>query len=95
MDADQLRALQMPLKARYREDPASAVITLRADGTLGAEAVTCSVETGPYQPRDVQIPRARGRYGLAVPGNRIPSGDSVHQSRYEAFTSSRFVEVLP
>src|SRR5205814_9999179 len=46
MDADQLRALQMPLKARYRDDPGSAVITLRADGTLGAEAVTCSVETG-------------------------------------------------
>jgi hypothetical protein len=28
MNADELRALQTPLKARYREDPASAVVTL-------------------------------------------------------------------
>ena len=46
MDAQQLRAVQAPLKAHYRADPASAVITLRADGELGAEQVTCSVVTG-------------------------------------------------
>jgi uncharacterized OsmC-like protein len=46
MDADQLRALQAPIKARYREDPAAAVITLRAEGELGAEEVSCSVQTG-------------------------------------------------
>ena len=45
MNADDLRALQTPLKARYREAPDSAVITLRAHGRLG-DGVTCSVETG-------------------------------------------------
>ncbi len=46
MNAEQLRALQAPLKARYREDPAAAVVTLKADGTLGEEGITCSVATG-------------------------------------------------
>jgi uncharacterized OsmC-like protein len=46
MDADQLRTLQAPLKGRYREDPASALITLRATGQLGEESITCKVETG-------------------------------------------------
>jgi uncharacterized OsmC-like protein len=45
MKADELRALQAPLKARYREDPAAARTTLRAQGTLGAEGVTCKVGT--------------------------------------------------
>ena len=46
MDTEELRALQQPLKDTYRSDPASAVITLRARGELGAEEVSCSVETG-------------------------------------------------
>ena len=46
MDSAELRAAQAPLKARYREDPAEALVTLRADGTLGAESVSCSVATG-------------------------------------------------
>jgi uncharacterized OsmC-like protein len=46
MDAQKLRALQQPLKDAYRSDPESAVITLRARGELGAEEVSCSVETG-------------------------------------------------
>ncbi len=45
MDRDQLRALQEPLKERYRQEPGSALVTLRATGTLG-EGVTCSVATG-------------------------------------------------
>jgi uncharacterized OsmC-like protein len=40
-----LKSLQAPLKAHYREEPAAALITLHADGALG-EGVTCSVETG-------------------------------------------------
>jgi uncharacterized OsmC-like protein len=46
MDSEKLRALQQPLKDAYRSDPASAVITLRAHGELGAEEVSCSVDTG-------------------------------------------------
>ncbi|WP_028309950.1 MULTISPECIES: OsmC family protein [Derxia] len=45
MNADDLRALQTPIKDRYRVDPASAVITLRASGRAG-EGITCRVDTG-------------------------------------------------
>lgn len=45
MNAEELRALQAPIKERYRADAGTAVITLCADGRLG-EGVTCSVETG-------------------------------------------------
>src|SRR5579884_2576236 len=46
MDRDTLRALQAPLKERYREEPAAALVTLRASGELDAEDVACSVSTG-------------------------------------------------
>ena len=46
MDSSELKAAQAPLKARYREDPAAALVTLRAEGTLGDESVSCSVSTG-------------------------------------------------
>ena len=45
MNSDDLRAVQAPLKDRYKAEPAAALITLRASGTLG-ENVTCKVETG-------------------------------------------------
>ena len=45
MNADELRALQAPIKERYKKDPAAAVITLRAQGRIG-EGVACRVETG-------------------------------------------------
>lgn len=40
-----LKSLQAPLKARYRDEPEAALITLHAEGALG-DGVTCSVETG-------------------------------------------------
>lgn len=46
MDAEELRSLQTPLKDGYRKDPASAVITLEAEGSLDADGITCRVETG-------------------------------------------------
>jgi uncharacterized OsmC-like protein len=46
MKAQELRDLQAPLKAHYREAPESAVITLKAKGQLGDESITCKVETG-------------------------------------------------
>ena len=45
MNTDELRALQAPLKERYKEHPGAALITLRAQGRLG-EGVTCNVQTG-------------------------------------------------
>jgi uncharacterized OsmC-like protein len=46
MKADELRALQAPLKALYREVPEKATITLKAQGEIGGEGITCRVETG-------------------------------------------------
>ena len=46
IDADKLRALQAPLKARYRDDPDAAVITLRASGEIGSANLSCKVTTG-------------------------------------------------
>src|SRR5260370_24335752 len=46
MDTEELQAIQAPLKSRYREDAAAAMITLHAEGELGSEGVACSIETG-------------------------------------------------
>lgn len=46
MNADQLREIQSPLKRQYKDDPGTARIKLSAKGTLGADGLTCRVETG-------------------------------------------------
>ena len=45
MKTEELRAIQAPIKERYKEQPDTALITLKAQGRLG-EAVTCNVQTG-------------------------------------------------
>lgn len=45
MKADELKSLQAPIKERYRNEPESALVTLRAEGKIG-EGVTCNVATG-------------------------------------------------
>ena len=45
MDRGELRDRQAPLKLRYKEDPSAALVTLKAEGSLG-EGVTCKVSTG-------------------------------------------------
>ena len=46
MDAAALRAMQAPIKDRYKTDPQAAVITLKARGTLDDANIACKVETG-------------------------------------------------
>jgi uncharacterized OsmC-like protein len=46
MDAAGLRALQAPIKDRYKSDPQAALITLKAHGTLDDTNIACKVETG-------------------------------------------------
>jgi uncharacterized OsmC-like protein len=46
MDAAELRALQAPIKERYKTDPKAAVVTLRAHGTLDDSNIACRLETG-------------------------------------------------
>ena len=46
MDAQALRAMQAPIKDRYKADPQAAVITLKARGSLDEAQIACKVETG-------------------------------------------------
>jgi uncharacterized OsmC-like protein len=46
MDKDALKALQAPIKGRYRQDPQAAMITLKAQGAIDSAAIACKVETG-------------------------------------------------
>lgn len=73
MNREALRAVQEPLKARYREDGGSAVVTLRAEGTLG-EGVTCSVQTGQALAQAGLHPASGGT------GRDVCSGDMLLQA---------------
>ncbi|WP_295844758.1 OsmC family protein [Tardiphaga sp.] len=46
MDAATLRATQAPIKERYKTDPTSAFITLKAKGSIDSDGIACKVETG-------------------------------------------------
>ena len=46
MDADALRAMQAPIKAKYRDTPDAAVITLKAQGEIDDTKIACKLETG-------------------------------------------------
>jgi len=45
MNSEELKALQAPLKEKYREHPESAIITLKAEGKI-EEGISCKIETG-------------------------------------------------
>ncbi len=64
MKSEELRAIQAPLKMRYREEPEAAMITLKAQGRLG-EGVTCKIETGRALV-EAGLHAATGGSGLAV-----------------------------
>ena len=64
MNADELRALQAPLKARYRERPETALVTLHAQGRIG-EGITCKIETGKARV-DAGLHPATGGDGLSA-----------------------------
>jgi len=64
MKAEQLRALQAPLKTRYKEEPEAALVTLKAQGRIG-EGVGCKVDTGKALV-EAGLHPATGGDGLAV-----------------------------
>ncbi len=64
MKAEELRAIQAPLKDRYRHAPEAAVVTLRAEGRLG-DGVSCKVETG-KSPVVAGLHQATGGSGLSA-----------------------------
>jgi uncharacterized OsmC-like protein len=71
MDSRDLRALQEPLKERYRDDPEAALVTLRADGTLGEDGVACSVATGRALVEAGLHPGTGGTGALACSGDML------------------------
>src|ERR1043166_7097697 len=70
MDRDQLRATQEPLKEQYRSEPAAALITLTADGTLG-EGISCSVDTGRAMAEAGLHPASGGDGSLLCSGDML------------------------
>jgi uncharacterized OsmC-like protein len=74
MTADELKALQAPVKARYKDDPASAVFKLTANGKLQGENLICRVQTD-HGPIDAGLHPATGGDGLSA-----CSGDMLLQS---------------
>lgn len=70
MDAQELKNLQAPLKDRYREEPESALITLRASGKLDG-GISCSVETGKALVKAGLHPATGGSGILACSGDML------------------------
>ena len=71
MDSAQLRERQQPLKQQYRADPGSAVVTLRAEGSLGDTEVSCSVQTGRTLVEAGLHPATGGDGSLACSGDML------------------------
>jgi uncharacterized OsmC-like protein len=74
MTADELRALQAPVKARYKDDPGAAQLTLTAQGMLRGEKLICSVESH-LGPIDAGLHPATGGNGESA-----CSGDMLLQA---------------
>jgi uncharacterized OsmC-like protein len=71
MNADELRALQAPLKASYRDNPSAAKVTLRAKAELGSENVSCKIETGKSFVEAGLHPATGGDGSLACSGDML------------------------
>jgi uncharacterized OsmC-like protein len=71
MSREQLQAVQTPLKDRYREDPGTAVVTLKAQGDLDATEVSCSVQTGRALVEAGLHPASGGDGTLACSGDML------------------------
>jgi uncharacterized OsmC-like protein len=71
MDASELRAVQQPLKDAYSGDPQAAMITLHAQGQLGAEDISCSVATGQALAKAGLHPATGGDGSLACSGDML------------------------
>ncbi len=71
MNADELRAMQAPLKSRYKETPDAAVITLKAEGDLDSQEIACSVETGKALVKAGLHPATGGDGSFACSGDML------------------------
>jgi uncharacterized OsmC-like protein len=71
LDSEQLKAIQGPLKTRYRDDAESALVVLKADGELGESGVSCSVQTGRALADAGLHPASGGDGSLACSGDML------------------------
>ena len=71
MDKAELQAAQKPLKDRYREEPDSALVTLRADGELDEAQIACKVATGRALVEAGLHPATGGTGALACSGDML------------------------
>jgi uncharacterized OsmC-like protein len=71
MSREELQAAQSPLKERYREDPGTAVVTMRAEGDVDSSAVSCSVQTGRALVEAGLHPASGGDGALACSGDML------------------------
>jgi hypothetical protein len=71
MDRTKLREVQAPLKARYRNEPEAALLTLHAEGSLSATNVVCSVATGRALVEAGLHPATGGDGGFACSGDML------------------------
>lgn len=71
MDRAELVATQAPIKQRYRDDPASALVTLRSEGELDSEHIACSVATGRALVQAGLHPASGGTGMLACSGDML------------------------
>ena len=70
MTKDDLRAVQAPLKERYRSEPEAGVITLKAEGRIG-EGITCSIQTGKALVKAGLHPATGGTGAFACSGDML------------------------
>jgi uncharacterized OsmC-like protein len=70
MNAENLRALQAPLKELYRTDPSSATITLRAEGSIES-GMSCAIDTGRALVKAGLHPATGGTGALACSGDML------------------------
>jgi uncharacterized OsmC-like protein len=71
MNSEQMRAMQAPLKARYKEEPGAAVVTLSARSRLDDDGIACKVETGKAMVEAGLHPATGGD------GSQVCSGDML------------------
>jgi len=71
VDRAELQAVQKPLKEHYREEPATAMITLKADGKLDEEHIACKVDTGRALVEAGLHPATGGSGALACSGDML------------------------
>ena len=84
MKTEELKAIQAPIKDRYKTQPGAALITLKAQGRLG-EGVTCSVQTGKALATAGLHPATGGDGLSACSGDMPPSTMSWNSSGFSPF----------